>query len=102
MFSKKLGQKKATPARAGGQVLRDTTKQPRKLSLQEKMLADAEAAARAGVGGESEQKSLAVNIRNIVTADRQEPIVSPALALGDSDSSSAHKSGSSTLIHEID
>jgi hypothetical protein len=110
VFSKKLGQK-AVPTRAAGRVVRDTTKQPRKLSLQEQMLADAQAAAAGGGAGESEQKSQAVDIRNIVPVrgsnkERGDATVARDVKAEKEEPSTSSSSSSSgkvrSLIEEID
>lgn len=75
IFSKTIPRNSTKPSRVGGRgkVLRDDTKKPKPLSLQEQMLAEAQSAAAAAPAGADATTSIqgngvSVDIRNIVPA----------------------------------
>jgi len=92
VFSKKLGTK-PKPKPVQGKVTKDRTKEPRKLTLQEQMLAAAQGTT--DTAAKTNESSLAVDFRNIVSVKEEVPSV-------DLQESRSSNGSNSKLIHEID
>jgi hypothetical protein len=88
--------KNGTGAKKGGRVIRDETKQPKKLSLHEQMIAEAQLAASTA---SSPTNNMVVDVRNIVPKKSEE---TSDLLLDDRETRIDRNSTRRALIHEID